>query len=149
MGAVKDKYLDILESYISTIKLEENLSLAETSKANIPEDIEHTTLLSKEEQYKLSLQEEGVRKAKLERKAIKEANKGRRQDRKERKRYANKIFEFLCIYMFFVCLLLFLSGNTSSSFQLSDPVLLTILGTTTTNVLGTFYFVANYLFPRN
>ena len=71
-----------------------------------------------------------------------------KQDREERKVYASKTFDFLCIYMMCVGLLLFMSGSTTASFQLSDSVLIVILGTTTTNVLGIFYFVANYLFPK-
>lgn len=71
-----------------------------------------------------------------------------RQDREERKVYASKTFDFLCIYMMCVGLLLFMSGSTTASLQLSDSVLIVILGTTTTNVLGIFYFVANYLFPK-
>ena len=71
-----------------------------------------------------------------------------KQDRKERKIYASKTFDFLCVYMMCVGLLLFMSGSTTASFQLSDSVLIVILGTTTTNVLGIFYFVANYLFPK-
>ena len=71
-----------------------------------------------------------------------------KQDRKERKIYASKTFDFLCIYMMCVGLLLLMSGSTTASFQLSDSVLIVILGTTTTNVLGIFYFVANYLFPK-
>nr|DAO87460.1 MAG TPA: SMODS and SLOG-associating 2TM effector domain [Caudoviricetes sp.] len=71
-----------------------------------------------------------------------------KQDRKERKIYASKTFDFLCVYMMCVGLLLLMSGSTTASFQLSDSVLIVILGTTTTNVLGIFYFVANYLFPK-
>ena len=71
-----------------------------------------------------------------------------RQDREERKVYASKTFDFLCIYMMCVGLLLFMSGSTTASLQLSDSVLIVILGTTTTNVLGIFYFVANYLCPK-
>ena len=62
--------------------------------------------------------------------------------------YASKTFDFLCIYMMCVGLLLFMSGSTTAPLQLSDSVLIVILGTTTTNVLGIFYFVANYLFPK-
>lgn len=71
-----------------------------------------------------------------------------KQDREERKVYASKTFDFLCVYMMCVGLLLFMSGSTTASLQLSDSVLIVILGTTTTNVLGIFYFVANYLFPK-
>lgn len=74
-----------------------------------------------------------------------------KQDREERKVYAGKTFNLLCVYMVCVGVLLLMSGYSESEnakFHLSDPVLLAILGTTTTNVLGIFYFVANYLFPK-
>ena len=79
---------------------------------------------------------------------LKEEVESIRQDREERKVYASKTFDFLCVYMMCVGLLLFMSGSTTASFQLSDSVLIVILGTTTTNGLGIFYFVANYLFPK-
>nr|DAN30227.1 MAG TPA: SMODS and SLOG-associating 2TM effector domain [Caudoviricetes sp.] len=79
---------------------------------------------------------------------LKEEVESIKQDREERKVYASKTFDFLCVYMICVGLLLFMSGSTTASLQLSDSVLIVILGTTTTNVLGIFYFVANYLFPK-
>lgn len=79
---------------------------------------------------------------------LKEDVESIKQDREERKVYASKTFDFLCVYMICVGLLLFMSGSTTASLQLSDSVLIVILGTTTTNVLGIFYFVANYLFPK-
>ena len=79
---------------------------------------------------------------------LKEEVESIKQDREERKVYASKTFDFLCVYMMCVGLLLFMSGSTTASLQLSDSVLIVILGTTTTNVLGIFYFVANYLFPK-
>lgn len=79
---------------------------------------------------------------------LKEEVESIKQDREERKVYASKTFNFLCSYMCFVGLLLLLAGCEMAHFQLSDAVLIVILGTTTTNVLGIFYFVANYLFPK-
>ena len=78
---------------------------------------------------------------------LQEETEGIRQDRLERKVYAGKTFNLICVYMAFVGMLLLMSGYVES-FHLSDPVLIAILGTTTTNVLGIFYFVANYLFPK-
>lgn len=78
---------------------------------------------------------------------LKEEVESIKQDRQERKVYAGKTFNLLCVYMAFVGMLLLMSGYFEA-FHLSDPVLITILGTTTTNVLCIFYFVANYLFPK-
>lgn len=89
-----------------------------------------------------------VKKQTEEYNRLKEEVESIKQDREERKVYASKTFDFLCVYMVFVGILLLMSGFTTASFQLSDSVLIVILGTTTTNVLGIFYFVANYLFPK-
>lgn len=82
---------------------------------------------------------------------FKEETAGIKQDREERKVYAGKTFNLLCVYMVCVGILLLMSGFSESEkakFHLSDTVLIAILGTTTTNILGIFYFVANYLFPK-
>ena len=101
--------------------------------------------LDAEEQIASSIE---VKKQTEEYNRLKEEVESIKQDREERKVYASKTFDFLCIYMMCVGLLLFMSGSTTTPLQFSDSVLIVILGTTTTNVLGIFYFVANYLFPK-
>ena len=49
--------------------------------------------------------------------------------------------------MLFVCVVLFLKGITSQ-FYLSDAVIITLLGTTTANVIGILIIVVTYLFSR-
>jgi polyferredoxin len=73
--------------------------------------------------------------------------KSRKQDISMRKEYAWLIFRFVCYYMFFVFLILFLSGSPSL-FKMSDSVLITLLGTTTATVISLFAIVVNYLFPK-
>lgn len=90
------------------------------------------------------------------------ANK--KQDRKERKRYAKFTFLFLSIFTFVVMFLLFLSGikgqiffsNTIgiyyinfSEFHLSDTVLITLISTSLASIVGIFVFVMKYLFKSN
>lgn len=72
----------------------------------------------------------------------------RRQNREQRKQYANLVFNMLCVYLMAVFFLLLLVGNGSNRFYLSDEVLLMLLGTTTTNVIGAFWFVLKYLFNK-
>ena len=69
------------------------------------------------------------------------------QDIKQRKEFAGRIFNLTLYYLFTVALFLFLSASPNS-FEISDTVLVTLLGTTTSTVLGMFYFVAKYLFSR-
>ena len=73
--------------------------------------------------------------------------KSKLQDIEMRKEYAGLIFRFVCYYMAFVFIILFLSG-TPSSFKMSDSVLLMLLGTTTATVISLFAIVVNYLFPK-
>lgn len=73
--------------------------------------------------------------------------KSKAQDIVMRKEYAGLIFRFVCYYMFFVFIILFLSG-TPSSFKMSDSVFITLLGTTTATVISLFAIVVNYLFPK-
>lgn len=44
--------------------------------------------------------------------------------------------------------MLFLSGSEDSRFSLSDNVIITLLGTTTANVIGILVIVVTYLFSR-
>jgi hypothetical protein len=69
------------------------------------------------------------------------------QDIAMRKEYADKTYLFVCIYMCFVFFIIFLACSPST-FQMSDGVLITLLGTTTVNVIGLFAIVMNYLFPK-
>lgn len=68
----------------------------------------------------------------------------KKQDRVQRKEYANKIFNLLRIYLLSVFLILCCNGL--EWFSLKDTVLVAIVTTTTANVIGIFYFVAKYLF---
>lgn len=69
---------------------------------------------------------------------------GRKQDRIQRKEYANKIYALLCVYLVVVFTLLFFDGFGLT--DLATPVLIAIVTTTTANIIGIFYFVAKYIF---
>lgn len=92
--------------------------------------------------------------------------KGLRQDIKARKRYARCIFRLIVWWLVSIFVMLLLQGflseakievlwppfcplwKTKIGFRLSDPVLLALIGGTTANVLGLFFFVVQYLFPK-
>ena len=102
--------------------------------------------------YKYDAIEEDIRKQELRRLELENAaregeNAGDDQDRQQRKEFADKIFDFVRNYMLFVCVVLFLKGITSQ-FYLSDAVIITLLGTTTANVIGILIIVVTYLFSR-
>ncbi len=96
----------------------------------------------------IELAKEQLREAQLKNEALAEENRGDSQDRDQRKEFAERIFSFVSIYMLFVFLILFLSGTETTNFKLSDNVLITLLGTTTANVIGILIIVVTYLFSR-
>lgn len=93
------------------------------------------------------IRKQELRKLELENAAREGENAGDDQDRLQRKEFADKIFDFVRNYMLFVCIVLFLKGITSQ-FYLSDTVIVTLLGTTTANVIGILIIVVTYLFSR-
>lgn len=69
------------------------------------------------------------------------------QDIAMRKEYADKTFALVCLYM--ICVFLFIILSCSPAmFDMSDNVLMVLLGTTTINVIGLFAIVMNCLFPK-
>ncbi len=90
-----------------------------------------------EESY--SSQREAIQVAQLQ-----EELEGKKQDRIQRKEYANKIFGLLCAYIMIVMLLLYFCAFGLA--ELSSGVLISIITTMTANIIGIFIFVAKYLF---
>lgn len=64
-----------------------------------------------------------------------------------KRRYARRLFRLLRWWSITVFVLLFVDGFDVGLFDLSDGVLITLLGTTTANIIGLFFVVARYLFP--
>ncbi|MDR1130499.1 MAG: hypothetical protein LBK96_05915 [Prevotellaceae bacterium] len=71
---------------------------------------------------------------------------GNKQDREERKRYANDIFKFLRLFLFIILLIVVLAGVGLLS--LSDTVLIALLSSTAIEVIGIFAVVVRYLFKN-
>lgn len=74
-----------------------------------------------------------------------------RQDREERKRYAQRIFWLVGIWLAVIALFAFLNGVLwpREVFRLSDSVLIALSTTTTAGVTMLLVLVARYLFPRS
>jgi len=75
----------------------------------------------------------------------------KRQDIKLRKGFGIAIFVLACIWLLFIGFVILIQGFggiCGYSFSLGQGVILALVGTTTVNVLGLFYVVTNYLFPR-
>ena len=70
------------------------------------------------------------------------------QNREERKSYANKLYCLTAAWIAFIGFLTVWNGYRNSLFYMSDKVLIALIGSTTTSVIGIFLIVANYLFPK-
>lgn len=88
--------------------------------------------------------EQEIKIAELENK--KEELESRRQDRLQRKIYADNIFTFLCFYMIIVFVILYKHGCLFNGFELSNSVVIALITTTTANIIGIFVLVVRYLF---
>ena len=76
-----------------------------------------------------------------------------KQDMDERKVYAKRTFRLIAFWIGGIFALLILNGQKiylapdySFSIQLSENVMLAVIGGTTLNILGVFIFVMKYLF---
>lgn len=67
-----------------------------------------------------------------------------RQDIKERKKYANRIYGLVVVWLIGVAYLLIRFDS-----RVDSAVLIALLSGTTVNVLGVFVVVAKYLFPQH
>lgn len=103
----------------------------------------------KEGTMKKALEREEVESKRIQNQLDTDILEDRKQDRKERKHYAEKTFGFLCTYMLLVFLLLVFAGCDNIEFHFSDSVVVALITTTTANVIGIFLFVMRYLFNGN
>lgn len=71
-----------------------------------------------------------------------------RQDTEERKVYARATFKLIRAYLIVVAAFLFLVGVVPLPFHFSDAIVITLLSTTTTTVIGVFLLVMQYLFQK-
>lgn len=109
---------------------------------------EQSTNLTPDDGYKLRLEAE-IDALRIKNDISREELEGKQQDRNLRKEFGERIYNFVAIYMFGVFFILVLSGIQGNAFVLSDTVLVTILGTTTANVIGILVIVATYYFNKN
>lgn len=72
------------------------------------------------------------------------------QDRAERKKYAERLFWLVVIWLMGIVIILFAQGifGPLGYFNLPDSVLIAAIASTTASVIAIFAFVAKYLFRR-
>lgn len=127
---------DQLDKLVSLISFEQKESTEE--KEETQADLTHM------EQKTLAHEE----RERLQNKLLESDLKDKEQDRDQRKDFAMMIFELMCWYLFCVFFIIILNGMTMTNFHVSDDVILALLGTTAVEVIGTFAFVARYLFGK-
>ena len=77
---------------------------------------------------------------------MREENENLKQDREQRKIFGYCIFAFMCVYMIIAISIVFMCGW--GKIQLSDMVIITLIGSTLVEVIGIFNFVVRYLFHK-
>lgn len=120
--------------------LVENPSSNSAGEANTSLSNSETTLLK---------EQENLRQIMIANDKLAEEIESLKQDREQRKHFAIHIFYSVRAYMLLIFIVLFVQGFNIFNFSLSDTVLVTLLGTTTVNVIGIFAFVARYLFHHD
>ena len=75
--------------------------------------------------------------------------KGQEQDREQRKGFADKIFIMLICFLGATLTIASLTAIENLNFNLSDTVLITLLATTTADIIAIFILVVRYLFKAN
>jgi hypothetical protein len=73
---------------------------------------------------------------------------GMTDDLRARKNWGKRVFYLLVMWLLVVVLSVMCQGFAWWKFHVSDSVLITLITTTTANVLSLGYIVANYLFPK-
>lgn len=70
-------------------------------------------------------------------------------DQEARKNWGERVFWLLVAWLIADFLTVCLQGFGWTHFHVSDSIVITMIGTTTVNVLSLGYIVANYLFPKS
>lgn len=73
-------------------------------------------------------------------------NLSKSQDIEERKNYASQFTTIVTVWLLFIIILII--GIAQGRLWLSENVILALIGTSTFNLIGLLYIVANYLFPK-
>lgn len=69
------------------------------------------------------------------------------QNKNERKKYANLIWQLTCFWCLFIGLVIIFCGM--GRLKLSDAILGSLIGATTVNMCSFFYLVTQYLFNKD
>jgi hypothetical protein len=99
------------------------------------------------DQADVSLAQDEVRYFARERESI--ILKGLADDQEARNKWGERVFWLLAGWLIADFLCVCFQGFGYKGFHVSDPIIITLVSTTTVNVIGLGYIVANYLFPKS
>lgn len=112
---------------------------------SVERSIDLSLLAPVEEEEKINVSQADT----LQLRKLEEELNSLKQDREERKSFANKIFWLLVAFLSASLIILSLSAIETICFKLSDTILVTLLATTSADIIGIFLFVVRYLFKAN
>lgn len=70
-----------------------------------------------------------------------------KQNREEREKYARWTFRLVIGWIIVIFILIFFKGFSLSGFDLSDTVIVALIGGTTANIISVLVIIMNFLFP--
>lgn len=115
----------------------DDLSRSMSTTTETTKKVQVDAVFDLEKQYLDKIQQENLRARQLN-------NDKLENDNEARKRFGDWIFTIVVIWLFFVLLILVSVGN--GTFKFDNSVLITMLTTTSVNIIGLLLVVARYLF---
>ena len=119
--------------------------MEENSKKSIIQKISKISVIDDDNKIKEETIEELIKKEDCKKKQI--DNRNSEILLLLRKKYARRIFNFICKWSLFVGIVIILSGFNVLNFNLADSVLIALMTTTFAQVLGLMIAVLYYIFP--
>lgn len=138
---------------MSTEKSRLDLSAIDAPR-DLPPTADDGTVSEREDLNKKAADETILEREDLDKKREREYVRGLKQDIDERKKYANRIFVLVAVWLAVVVVVLVADGirwpwmARYVGFDLPEAVLMALITTTTGGVVGILLIVARYLFPQ-
>lgn len=134
----------------ATVKSAKSIELelaGENLQQEVVPNFDVTESIHEEESTLDRRKDEGVRKLKISNDLLQAQVDKLNNDNRARKTHSTLIFLMVFIWILFVVVFLILVG--AEKLKISDKVLITLLSTTSVNIIGLLVIVANYLFNKS
>jgi len=121
--------------------------ISPSTTAEVAQEFDVTEIAQEEQTELDQKKEEGLRKLKINNDLLQAQVNKLNDDNRARKTHSLLIFRMVFSWILFVMVILF--GVGIGKLTLSDKVLITLLSTTSINIIGLLVIVANYLFNKS